>query len=137
MDTRNLSKIGFTIIRNLLEGRCDGGAEAAKELADVLHNLPEPGNWFLSNLTKDLLAAYIGKYPHLSEYFERYINATDQTLTPGHKITIAPTAGGMGMSKAVQMVDQCSDGDEFIIVDKGGSYPELLTRTNLKGNSII
>ncbi|WEI05981.1 hypothetical protein PX666_14505 [Acinetobacter baumannii] len=42
-NTHALAKAGFITIRNLLEGRVEGGSAAALALAEALHNLPEPG----------------------------------------------------------------------------------------------
>jgi len=67
MDTFNLSKWGFTVIRNLLEGRVQGGEYAAKELAEALHNLPEPDNNFCENMTRERLMKFMAKYPALSK----------------------------------------------------------------------
>ncbi len=73
MDVFGLSKSGFTLIRNLLQGRIAGGAQAAEELAESLHNLPEPGNEFLHNLTIDHLKNFVRKYPDLAKYIEPYV----------------------------------------------------------------
>jgi hypothetical protein len=53
-------------IRNLLEGRVEGGSAAALALAEALHNLPEPGNTFLQKLTLDRLQEFTESYPHLA-----------------------------------------------------------------------
>jgi len=68
MDVFNLSKSSFTLIRNLLEGRVNGGTEAAKELAEAMHNLPEEGNNLLVKLTTKNLGEFVLKYPHLKKY---------------------------------------------------------------------
>lgn len=65
IDTIALAKVGFMQIRNLLEGRLPGGSAAAFDLAEALHNLPEPGNAFLHNLTLRNLEQVIVKYPQL------------------------------------------------------------------------
>lgn len=71
INTHALAKAGFTTIRNLLEGRVEGGSAAALALAEALHNLPEPGNTFLQNtflqkLTLDRLQEFTESYPHLA-----------------------------------------------------------------------
>lgn len=65
INTHALAKAGFMQIRNLLEGRLPGGPAAALDLAEALHNLPEPGNAFLENLTLRNLEQVIAKYPQL------------------------------------------------------------------------
>jgi len=77
MDTHGLAKAGFLIIRNILEGRCSGGIEAAFELAEALHNLPEPGNKVTTKLTVDLLSAFVGKYPQHHEHLALYVQIKD------------------------------------------------------------
>lgn len=67
MDTFSLAKWGFTTIRNLLEGRIPGGSEAAKVLAEALHNLPEPDNEFCVDMTIERLARFKEKFPEASE----------------------------------------------------------------------
>ena len=63
IDTHALAKIGFTLIRDLLAGRVQGGPAAALDLAEALHNLPEPGNTFLEELTLRNLDVFVAKYP--------------------------------------------------------------------------
>ncbi|WP_252964049.1 hypothetical protein, partial [Shigella sonnei] len=65
-NTHALAKAGFITIRNLLEGRVEGGSAAALALAEALHNLPEPGNTFLQKLTLDRLQEFTESYPHLA-----------------------------------------------------------------------
>ena len=69
MDTHALAKEGFITIRNLLEGRIEGGVAAALALAEALHNLPEAGNTFLENLTRESLQGVAENYPHLAHRF--------------------------------------------------------------------
>jgi len=66
INTHALAKAGFITIRNLLEGRVEGGSAAARALAEALHNLPEPGNTFLQKLTLDRLQEFTESYPHLA-----------------------------------------------------------------------
>lgn len=73
IDTNELSRAGFTLIRNLLQGREKGGESAALELADALHNLPSPGNEFLDNLTRERLREFIAKHPHLAPTIKKAI----------------------------------------------------------------
>lgn len=70
MNLTGLSRAGFTLIRNLLDGRVAGGPEAARDLAEALHNLPEVGNEFLVELTIDNITRFMETYPELSEYLE-------------------------------------------------------------------
>ena len=63
MDTHALAKTGFTLIRSLLEGRIPGGPVPALALADALHNLPEPGNTHLEEITLQDLNEFVTKYP--------------------------------------------------------------------------
>ncbi len=67
IDTLALANVGFMQIRNLLEGRLQGGPAAALDLAEALHNLPEPGNAFLENLTLRNLEQVIAKHPQLRD----------------------------------------------------------------------
>lgn len=46
-----LAQEGFTLIRNLLEGRVEGGVELAKEVAEALHNLPADDNPVTEQMT--------------------------------------------------------------------------------------
>ena len=56
-DKDSLAQNGFTLIRNLLEGRVDGSVELAKEIAETLHNFPSDGNDFTEQMTcKNLIA---------------------------------------------------------------------------------
>lgn len=43
-------------------------AAAALELAEALHNLPEPGNDFLQELTLKSVREFTTKHPHLKAY---------------------------------------------------------------------
>ncbi|CAK7035882.1 MAG: hypothetical protein BACC_04488 [Bacteroides sp.] len=63
LDTHVLARIGFTLIRSLIQGRRPGGLAAALDLADALHNLPEPGNEFLVELTLKSLDEFVSNYP--------------------------------------------------------------------------
>lgn len=67
-DTLALAKVGFTIIRGLLDGRIPGGLAPATDLADALHNLPEPGNKFLEELTLLDLNDFVIKYPEFRSF---------------------------------------------------------------------
>lgn len=67
LDTHVLAKTGFTLIRGLLEGRLLGGPAAALDLAEALHNLPEPGNAFLEELTLRNLTQLVAKHPQLRQ----------------------------------------------------------------------
>lgn len=65
MDSHDLAKTGFTLIRGLLEGRIQGGSVAALDLAEALHNLPDPGNTFLVELTLRNLTKVAARHPQL------------------------------------------------------------------------
>lgn len=67
LDTHVLAKTGFTLIRSLLEGRLPGGQAAALDLAEALHNLPEPGNAFLEELTLRNLTQLVAKHPQFRQ----------------------------------------------------------------------
>jgi len=69
MDTFKLAIAGFVTIRNLLQGRVEGGSGAALELAEALHNLPEPQNVITRDLTLEGLDKFIQKHPHLGRLF--------------------------------------------------------------------
>jgi len=62
INTTALAKEGFTLIRNLLQQRYrrhinDADTKAlALDIAEALHNLPEPGNTFQEALTIDRVA---------------------------------------------------------------------------------
>lgn len=73
MDTHNLAVVGFTTIRNLLSGRIKGGTQAALDLAEALHNLPDPDNDFTRQLTIRRLQAVIRKHPTLTPTFEKFL----------------------------------------------------------------
>ena len=73
MDVLGLSKTGFTLIRNLLQGRAPGGAEAAEKLSEALHNLPEPGNDFLQKMTTEKLEKFMVEYPDLAAGIRQHI----------------------------------------------------------------
>ena len=77
MDTLGLSKTGFTIIRNILQGRNEGGAKAAEQLAEALHNLPEPGNDYLTRMTIDNLQAFVTDYPQYADILGQHVELTD------------------------------------------------------------
>lgn len=68
IDTHSLAKTGFTLIRGLLNGSIKGGAAVALELAEALHNLPEPGNDFLQEWTLKSVRKFTTKHPHLKAY---------------------------------------------------------------------
>jgi len=73
MDTHELAKTGFTTIRNLLQGRVEGGDKAALALAEALHNLPDPGNTFQEKITQEKIRKFIESYPHLAPPFNNCI----------------------------------------------------------------
>jgi len=58
-----LAKEGFTLIRNALEDRVEGGLELAKDIAEALHNLPEENNQFLIEMTIERVNELVNKYP--------------------------------------------------------------------------
>ncbi len=62
MNTQALAKEGFTLIRNLLEGRVPGGHALALKVSEALHNLPEPGNDFLVNMICENVTALADEY---------------------------------------------------------------------------
>jgi hypothetical protein len=60
---------GFTLIRNLLEGRVKGGANSAHQLAEALHNLPlEQNNDFRTQLVCGSLQKFINAHPWLDPH---------------------------------------------------------------------
>lgn len=61
-DKDGLAQDGFTLIRNLLEGRVEGGVELAKEVAETLHNFPSDGNDVTEQMTCENLIALQKKY---------------------------------------------------------------------------
>lgn len=78
IDTNGLARDGFVIIRNLLEGRTLDrrgsllariigidrvGVDQALELAEALHNLPDPDNDFTQAMTIERVRAYVDRYP--------------------------------------------------------------------------
>jgi hypothetical protein len=77
MDTLGLSKTGFTIIRNLLQGRIEGGTKAAEQLAEGLHNLPEPGNDFLAQMTTERLNAFVNDYPQFADTIGQHVELNE------------------------------------------------------------
>ncbi|WP_321266875.1 hypothetical protein [Alcaligenes faecalis] len=72
-DTHALAKVGFTIIRGLLDGRIPGGSAPAVDLADALHNLPEPGNRFLEELTLLDLNEFVTNYPEFRSFLSTVV----------------------------------------------------------------
>lgn len=74
-----LSTEGFTLIRNLLEGRVAGGANCALQLAEALHNLPlEPNNDFRTKLVCERLQSFINDHPWLDPHL-RWCKVTVNT----------------------------------------------------------
>lgn len=73
IDTIGLSRIGFTLIRTLLETKKPAEIETAKELAEALHNLSDKSNEFLYELTIKKLTAFVDKYPELRGYIEEHV----------------------------------------------------------------
>lgn len=72
MDVVGLANAGFSLIRNVLEDRIEGGVDAALELAETLHNLPLPGNEFCQELTQRKLELFVSKYPHFETQLKAY-----------------------------------------------------------------
>ena len=68
-DAQPLAKAGFLLIRNLLEGRVAGGSAVALEVAEALHNLPEPGNRFLECHTLKAVGDFVTRHPEFRSYF--------------------------------------------------------------------
>ena len=68
LNTHALAKIGFTLIRGLLEGRIPGGTAPAIDLADALHNFPEHGNKLHEELTLQDLSNFVIKYPEFRSF---------------------------------------------------------------------
>ncbi|MFX4226492.1 MAG: hypothetical protein ACFHHU_00955 [Porticoccaceae bacterium] len=65
----DVAQEGFTVIRNLLEGRVKGGSAAAAALAEALHNLPiEQENSFTHQLTSERLTAFFKIHPGLQRH---------------------------------------------------------------------
>lgn len=63
-DKVQLAQEGFILIRNLLEGRFEGGAEMAKEVADALHNIPtSEENAFTEQMTCERISELKKRYP--------------------------------------------------------------------------
>jgi hypothetical protein len=77
MDTLRLSKTGFTLIRDLLQGRIEGGVKAAEQLADALHNLPDPGDDFLNRMTIERLQAFAHNHPQIAHIIGEYVDLTE------------------------------------------------------------
>lgn len=62
-DKVKLAQEGFTLIRNLLEGRVEGGVELAKEVAEALHNLPVGENSFTEKMISESITALQKRHP--------------------------------------------------------------------------
>jgi hypothetical protein len=63
---KNISELGFTLIRNLLDGRYLGGAVAALQVADALHNIKVLDNEALKKeLILDVLTSCKNEFPAL------------------------------------------------------------------------
>tara|TARA_E500000318_G_scaffold109643_2_gene123100 strand:- start:3706 stop:4701 length:996 start_codon:yes stop_codon:yes gene_type:complete len=74
----HLATEGFTLIRNILEERVQGGVNAAYELAEALHNLPlEPNNDFRVELVCKRLKVFIETYPNLRSHLHWSITTVD------------------------------------------------------------
>jgi hypothetical protein len=59
-----LSNQGFTLIRNTLTARNNGGQQMASDIAEALHNLPDDiSNNFLVDMTKENVKELAIKYP--------------------------------------------------------------------------
>lgn len=78
LNTHELARIGFLLIRNLLQGRMPGGTEAATDLADALHNFPEPGNDIRLKLTLARLTEVIEKHPQLQSQLAAFVSQGSQ-----------------------------------------------------------
>lgn len=64
MNVIAISKEGFTLIRNALNGRNNGGQKMASDIAEALHNLPHDiSNNFLVDMTKGNVKELAIKYP--------------------------------------------------------------------------
>lgn len=62
-DKVQLAQEGFTLIRNLLEGRVEGGVELAKDVAEALHNLSGSENSFTEKMTCEKITALQKRHP--------------------------------------------------------------------------
>lgn len=67
INTTELSRIGFTVIRNILSS--EGNTKMALDLAETLHNMPNEGNQFLEEMMVKRLNEFIMKYPDLKNHF--------------------------------------------------------------------
>lgn len=74
LNTHELARIGFLLVRNLLQGRIHGGTEAALDLADALHNFPENGNEVRLRLTLARLEEVIEKHPQLQSWLAPFVS---------------------------------------------------------------
>lgn len=55
LNQAQLAQEGFTAIRNILEGRSEGGVELAKDIAEALHNIPTVPNEFAESMVCERL----------------------------------------------------------------------------------
>lgn len=72
INTHELAKTGFLMIRKLLQGRLSGGPTAALQLAEAFHSLPESESEFLEELVSQKLNQLIAKYPEFRDHLERF-----------------------------------------------------------------
>ena len=73
MDHIGLSRIGFTLIRLLLETRQPDDIDTAQELAEALHNLPDNDHDFLYDRLVSNLKIFADKHPELRSYLEQHV----------------------------------------------------------------
>lgn len=55
MNQAQLVQEGFLAIRNILEGRSEGGVQLAKDIAEALHNIPTEPNDFAESMVCERL----------------------------------------------------------------------------------